>query len=64
MESVVAAIKTYKDDIETSNNLIIEDGFARLTGIMKDRQIPADDLAKVPYDKSVDMSFVKKARGI
>jgi hypothetical protein len=53
-----------KDDIWISNNLITEDGFARLTGIVKDGQIPADDLARVPYDKSVDMSLVKKERGI
>ena len=65
MESLVKTIALYKNAVWNKTNVVTPDAYARLTDIMGDgRQYSNAELAKVPYDACVDMSFVKKARGI
>lgn len=47
------------------DNLISQDAYDRMTAIMGDgRQFSNDEIKTVPYAKCVDMSFVRKARGL
>lgn len=60
IDSVATFKKTWSVD-----NLITPQHYARLMEVMGDgRQIANDEMAKVPYEKMVDMRFVKKARGL
>ncbi|MBB1241626.1 ABC transporter substrate-binding protein, partial [Klebsiella pneumoniae] len=46
-------------------NLISQDAYDRMTAIMGDgRQFSNDEIKTVPYAKCVDMSSVRKARGL
>ncbi len=61
-ESVVKGIRLYKKSWSYSN-LITAESYGRLVKIMGGgRQYSDDELKRVPYDVSVDMSFLKKAR--
>lgn len=63
-QSVIAAINVYKK-IWNYDNLITKDSYDRMLHVMGDgRQYENEELARVPYEKGVDMSFVRKARGI
>jgi len=65
MDGLVRTIQTYKDSVWNKTNLISEDAYNRLLAIMGDgRQYSNEQLAQVPYDKAVDMSFIRKARGL
>ena len=65
MESLVKTIDLYKRAVWNKTNLVEPDAYGRLTAIMDDgRQYKNEELATVPYDKVVDMSFVRKARGL
>ncbi|HEY9459605.1 MAG TPA: ABC transporter substrate-binding protein [Paralcaligenes sp.] len=61
MQSVVSAITVYKKSW-SYDNLITEANYARLISIMSGRQYSKEDLAKAPYEKNVNMSFLQKAR--
>ena len=61
MPSVLSAIAVYKKTWSRDNRITKSD-FERLIGIMEDRQFSAAELSKVPYEKSVNMSFVDAAR--
>jgi NitT/TauT family transport system substrate-binding protein len=61
-DAVVKSIRTYQKSLWTKDNLITPESYQRLIGIMTGRQITAEDAAQLPYDKMVDMSFVKSAR--
>ena len=64
-DAVLRAARTYKDSVWNYSNVLDKATFDRLLGIMGDgRQFSNDELKAVPYEKSVDMSFVRKARGI
>lgn len=63
-KAVIEGIKVYKKTWNYTN-MVTKDVYDRLIHVMGDgRQYPNDKLATDPYDKGVDMSFVKKARGI
>ncbi len=61
MPSVLSAIGVYKKTWSQDNRITKAD-FDRLVGIMDGRQFSAAELAKVPYEKSVNMTFVDAAR--
>lgn len=64
-DGVLRAVRTYKDSVWNYTNVLDKATFDRLLRIMGDgRQFSNDELKAVPYEKSVDMSFVRKARGI
>lgn len=64
-QSVLDTIDLYKKSVWLEDNIITEDAYNRMAGIMGDgRQFSNEDMAKVPYSECVDMSFVKKARGM
>jgi NitT/TauT family transport system substrate-binding protein len=55
----------YKETVFLKDNLITQDAYDRMTAIMGDgRQFSNDEIKTVPYAKCVDMSFVRKARGL
>lgn len=63
--SVLEAITIYKKNVWLSDNIITEDAYQRMAGIMGDgRQFTNDQMKTVPYAKCVDMSFVRRARGL
>jgi sulfonate transport system substrate-binding protein len=63
-QAVINGINVYKKTWNY-NNLVTKEVYDRLIGVMGDgRQYPNAELATYPYEKGVDMSFVKKARGI
>lgn len=61
MPSVLSAIGVYKKTWSKDNRITKAD-FDRLVSIMDGRQFSAAELAKVPYEKSVNMKFVDTAR--
>lgn len=62
-ESLNASFATYKKSIWLKDNIISRDAFDRLAGIMGGgRQFSDAEMAKAPYEVSVDMRFVQKAR--
>ena len=64
-ESVEKTLGVYKETVFLSDNIITPDAYARMASIMGDgRQFSNADMARVPYDTCVDMSFVRRARGI
>lgn len=63
--SVQSSIQLYKQTVWLQDNIITQDAYDRMAGIMGEgRQFSNEDMAKVPYERCVDMSFVRKARGI
>lgn len=63
--SILETIRLYKENVWLEDNIITEDAYVRMAKIMGDgRQFSNDEMAKVPYSECVDMSFVKKARGM
>ena len=63
--SVLEAVRLYKQTVWLPDNIITEDAYKRMAGIMGDgRQFSNEQMATVPYSRCVDMSFVRKARGI
>ncbi len=47
------------------DNLITQEAYDRMTAIMGDgRQFSNDEIKTVPYDRCVNMSFVRRARGL
>ncbi|TEA80043.1 ABC transporter substrate-binding protein [Allopusillimonas ginsengisoli] len=63
--SVLKAIADYKANVWLEDNIITEDAYNRMAAIMGDgRQFSNDQMKTVPYDKCVNMSFVRKARGM
>lgn len=61
MPAVVSAINVYKKTW-SRDNLIARDSYDRLVSIMEGRQFTAAELRAAPYEKSVDMRFVHRAR--
>jgi NitT/TauT family transport system substrate-binding protein len=63
--SVLDAVRLYKETVWLPDNLITQDAYHRMTEIMGDgRQFSNAEIAQVPYSRCVDMSFVRKARGL
>ncbi|MYN15068.1 ABC transporter substrate-binding protein [Pusillimonas sp. TS35] len=63
--SVLKAISDYKANVWLQDNIITPDAYNRMAAIMGDgRQFSNEQMKTVPYDRCVDMSFVRKARGI
>lgn len=63
-KSVVSAITTFKT-VWSQDNLILPETYERLTGIMgSGRQYSDAEMATAPYEKNVDMSFVRKTRNL
>jgi NitT/TauT family transport system substrate-binding protein len=64
-ESLVKTIGVYKDKVWKKDNIIGKAEYDRLIGIMGGgRQYSDEELKKVPYERAVNMSFVKKARNL
>ncbi len=63
-DAVLKSVRTYKASIWSSDNLITADSYKRLIGIMEGRQVTAAEAEQLPYERMVDMSFVKTARGL
>ena len=62
---MLSSIELYKQTVWLQDNIITEDAYNRMAGIMGEgRQFSNEDMVKVPYERCVDMSFVRKARGI
>lgn len=57
----IDSISVFKK-IWSSDNLITPQHYARLMDVMGGRQITPDEMKQVPYEKMVNMSFVKRAR--
>lgn len=63
--AIEKTLGVYKETVFLKDNLITEDAYNRMTAIMgDDRQFSNDEIKTVPYAKCVDMSFVRKARGL
>lgn len=63
--SVLKAVTVYKENVWLQDNIITEEAYQRMTQIMGDgRQFSNEQMATVPYERCVDMSFVRKARGL
>ena len=63
--AIEKTLGVYKDTVFLKDNLITEDAYNRMTAIMGDgRQFSNDEIKTVPYAKCVNMSFVRKARGL
>lgn len=63
--SVLEAITVYKENVWLQDNIITEDAYKRMAQIMGDgRQFSNEQMETVPYEQCVDMSFVRKARGL
>ena len=61
--AIEKTLGVYKDTVFLGDNVITEDAYNRMTAIMGDgRQFSNDDIKTVPYDKCVDMRFVRRAR--
>ena len=64
MASATAAITAFKK-VWSKDNLITAENYARLAGIMGSGRMYSDaEMATATYAANVDMSFVKKARGL
>jgi NitT/TauT family transport system substrate-binding protein len=62
-EAALRAVRIYKDSVWNYTNVLDKATYDRLLRIMGDgRQFSNDELKNVPYEKSVDMTFVRKAR--
>jgi NitT/TauT family transport system substrate-binding protein len=61
-ETVSNGLAFYKSNVFSSDNIIAEESYDRLAGIMKDRQFTPEQMAKVPYKTAINMDFVRKAR--
>jgi NitT/TauT family transport system substrate-binding protein len=63
--AIEKTLGVYKETVFLKDNLITQDAYDRMTAIMGDgRQFSNDEIKTVPYAKCVDMSFVRKARGL
>ncbi|MEO6984255.1 MAG: ABC transporter substrate-binding protein [Paralcaligenes sp.] len=63
--SILKTIALYKKNVWLKDNVITEDAYGRMARIMGDgRQFSNEQMKTVPYSLCVDMSFVRKARGI
>lgn len=63
--SVLNSISLYKKTVWLKDNIITKEAYDRMAGIMGDgRQFSNEKMKTVPYEECVDMSFVRKARGI
>lgn len=61
--AIEKTLGVYKDTVFLGDNVITEDAYNRMTAIMGDgRQFSNDEIKMVPYDKCVDMRFVRRAR--
>lgn len=64
-EAIEKTIGVYQGSVFLKDNLITEHAYTRLTAVMGDgRQFSNEELKKAPYSACVDMSFVRKARGL
>jgi NitT/TauT family transport system substrate-binding protein len=61
-QTVVNGLTFYKKNVFSADNIITEDSYGRLVGIMKDRQFTPEQMAMVPYKTAINMDFVRKAR--
>lgn len=63
--AIEKTLGVYKETVFLNDNIITEDAYNRMTAIMGDgRQFSNDEIKTVPYAKCVNMSFVRKARGL
>ena len=63
--AIEKTLGVYKETVFLKDNIITEDAYNRMTAIMGDgRQFSNDEIKTVPYAKCVNMSFVRKARGL
>ena len=63
-QAIIEGINIYKKTWNYTN-IVTKEVYDRLIRVMGDgRQYKNEELATYPYEKGVDMSFVKKARGI
>ena len=62
-QAVLRAAASYKSGLWNYGNVLDKSSYDRLMGIMGGgRQFSDEELKNVPYEKSVDMSFVRKAQ--
>jgi NitT/TauT family transport system substrate-binding protein len=62
-ETVTNSLAFYKKNVFSPDNIISEESYGRLTGIMKERQFTPEQMQAVPYGTAINMDFVRKARG-
>ena len=63
--AIEKTLGVYKETVFLKDNIITEDAYNRMTAIMGDgRQFSNDEIKTVPYSRCVNMSFVRKARGL
>lgn len=63
--AIEKTLGVYKDTVFLKDNIITEDAYNRMLGIMGDgRQFSNEELKTVPYSTCVNMSFVRRARGL
>ena len=64
-EAIEKTLGVYKETVFLKDNLITQEAYDRMTAIMGDgRQFSNDEIKTVPYDRCVNMSFVRRARGL
>ncbi len=63
--AIEKTLGVYQETVFLKDNLITQDAYDRMTAIMGDgRQFSNDEIKTVPYARCVDMSFVRRARGL
>jgi NitT/TauT family transport system substrate-binding protein len=64
-EAIEKTLGVYKETVFLKDNLITQEAYDRMTAIMGDgRQFSNEEIKTVPYDRCVNMSFVRRARGL
>ena len=60
--TVTSSLAFYKKNVFSSDNIVGEESYGRLLGILKDRQFTPEQMDKVAYKSAINMDFVRKAR--
>jgi NitT/TauT family transport system substrate-binding protein len=64
-EAIQKTLGVYQETVFLKDNIITQDAYDRMTAVMGDgRQFSNDEIKTVPYDRCVNMSFVRRARGL
>ncbi|ARP93011.1 ABC transporter substrate-binding protein [Bordetella genomosp. 13] len=64
-QAIEKTLGVYKQTVFLNDNIITQDAYARMTAVMGDgRQYSNEELKNAPYDRCVDMRFVRRARGL
>ncbi|MES2198031.1 MAG: ABC transporter substrate-binding protein [Pseudomonadota bacterium] len=60
--TVTSSLAFYKKNVFSNNNIVSEESYGRLLGILADRQFTPEQMSKISYKSAINMDFVRKAR--